>query len=100
MCIYHHLNSGALATDVFGVGDGGPVFLSEVQCTGSGSRLILCPSLGLGQHSCTAEMSTGVFCDMRGKMRACFKQLHVVELESNPTRGQIENSTMCTHVCL
>ena len=51
---------------MFGSGGGGPVFLSEVQCTGVESRLVDCPSVGLSEHSCSLESSTGVFCDTRG----------------------------------
>ena len=55
------------ATDIFGPGEGGPVFLSEVQCSGSETNLILCPSVGLGQHSCGPQNSTGVTCGKSGE---------------------------------
>lgn len=53
--------------DVFGPGDGGPVFLSKVQFTGNEAQLMQCRSVGLGEHSCSMENSTGVFCDTRGR---------------------------------
>ena len=58
--------SDGRATDIFGPGEGGPVFLSEVQCSGSETNLILCPSVGLGQHSCGPQNSTGVTCGRSG----------------------------------
>lgn len=57
--------------DVFGSGSGGPVFLSKVQCTGNEAQLIQCPSVGLGEHHCSPENSTGVFCDNRGICLGC-----------------------------
>jgi len=55
------------ATDIFGPGEGGSVFLSEVQCSGSETNLTLCPSVGLGQHSCGPQNSTGVTCGRSGE---------------------------------
>ena len=66
MYLKNTYNTGALATTVFGPGEGGPVFLSEVQCTGTETQLAQCPSAGLGQHNCGLQDSTGVFCDTRG----------------------------------
>ena len=54
------------ATDIFGRGEGGPMFLSEVQCSGSEANLTLCPSVGLGQHSCALQNSAGVICGKSG----------------------------------
>lgn len=69
----------ALAMDVFGPGSGGPVFLSEVQCAGSEAQLIQCPSVGLGEHHCGLENSTGVFCDNRGIcLGRAYQQLYTV----------------------
>jgi len=59
--------SDGIATDIFGPGDEGIVFLSEVQCTGLEANLILCPHTGLGQHMCTQEDSAGVICEKRSK---------------------------------
>ena len=55
------------ATDIFGPGEGGPVFLSEVQCSGSETNLTLCLSVGLGQHSCDLQSSAGVICGKSGE---------------------------------
>ena len=58
---------GAQATDVFGPGEAGPVFVSEVECRGSETSLSVCPSAGLGQHSCGLENTTaGVICGRNG----------------------------------
>ena len=54
------------ATDIFGPGEGGPVFLSEVQCSGSETNLTHCASVGLGQHSCGLQNSAGVICGKSG----------------------------------
>ena len=56
-----------IATDVFGPGDQGVVVFSEVQCTGLESNLTLCPHIGLDQHMCAVQDSTGVICEKRSK---------------------------------
>ena len=52
----------ARARNVFRVDGGGPVFLSEVECTGSEEKLILCPSVGIGNHTCSRLNTAGVTC--------------------------------------
>ena len=41
----------------------GQIWLDEVQCTGSETRLIDCPANPLGQHDCTNSQDAGVRCD-------------------------------------
>ena len=50
------------ATDVFEPGEGVPVVLSEVKCTGGEARLTHCPSAGLHHQSSACERSPGVVC--------------------------------------
>ena len=57
-----HIIIDARATNVSGVDGGGPVFLSEVECTGSEEKLILCPSVGIGNHTCSQLNTAGVIC--------------------------------------
>lgn len=59
------LHAGAIATDaVFVYGSGsGPIFLDEVQCRGSESRLISCQSAGLGRHDCEHFEDAAVVCN-------------------------------------
>ena len=45
-----------------GARETGPVFLSEVECTGSEERLTMCHSVGIGDHSCNRINSAGVAC--------------------------------------
>ena len=40
----------------------GPVFLSEVECTGSEERLTMCRRIRIGDHSCNKINSAGVAC--------------------------------------
>ena len=52
---------------MFGPGEGVPVVLSEVKCTGGEARLTRCPSAGLGQRSSACGNSPGVVCNGSGK---------------------------------
>ena len=47
---------------MFGARETGPVFLSEVECTGSEERLTMCRSVGIDDHSCNRINSAGVAC--------------------------------------
>ena len=38
------------------------IWLDEVQCAGTESRLIDCPASPLGQHDCSHSEDAGVFC--------------------------------------
>ena len=56
------LLTGARSTDIFGPAEEGPVFLSEVECTGTETNITECPSVGWMHHSCSHVNSTGVIC--------------------------------------
>ena len=58
----------ARTTNVFIPAEGGPVFLSEVECTGIETSITECPSVGLQHHSCSPQNGTGVICGRGGKM--------------------------------
>ena len=60
----------ARARNVFRVAGGGPVFLSEVECTGSEEKLILCPSVGIGNHTCSRLNTAGVTCG-KSESKSC-----------------------------
>ena len=51
----------ARAMELFGAGEVGPVFLSEVECIGTEETLNECP---IGNHSCILEnTAAGVACE-------------------------------------
>jgi hypothetical protein len=53
-------SSGVLAVPaVFGTGD---IWMDDVQCTGSESRLIDCPFGGLGMHNCSHSEDVALIC--------------------------------------
>ena len=52
---------------MFGPGEGVPLVLREVKCTGGEARLTHCPSAGLHQRSSACENSPGVVCNGSGK---------------------------------
>ena len=63
----------------FGKGTG-DIFLDEVQCTGTESRLTDCKHKGIGEHNCAHIEDASVVCDNKGKLYrleflTCCKQL-------------------------
>ena len=49
--------------ELFGAGEVGPVFLSEVECIGTEETLTECTKVGIGNHSCSLEnTAAGVAC--------------------------------------
>lgn len=58
--------AGAVAYFTGAVPDGtGSIFLDNVQCTGTESRLIDCPHSGVGTHNCGHSEDVGVRCQIR-----------------------------------
>ena len=58
-----HFNSDAITYPLSLVVDGtGQIWLDNVECVGTESRLIDCPANPLGSHDCTHEDDAGVSC--------------------------------------
>ena len=55
------IGSEALSRSAFGAGTG-QIWLDDVLCTGSESRLIDCPANPLGSHNCQHPEDAGVRC--------------------------------------
>ena len=61
--INHTLGTVILAADSFGVGSG-PIFLDEVDCSETDSRLLQCNTFTpVGIHSCTHSQDVAILCE-------------------------------------
>ena len=60
------LPDGRSASSIFGPAEGGPVFLSEVECTGTEVNITQCPRMEL-THTFSLENTAGVLCEKIGK---------------------------------
>lgn len=64
MCLF--VIVGAVAYFTTAVPDGtGSIFLDNVQCTGTESRVIDCPHNDVGTHNCAHSEDVGVRCRLR-----------------------------------
>ena len=68
-------NAGATAVSRAGFGQGtGQIWLDNVACTGSETRLIDCPANALGSHNCQHSEDAGVRCSTTS---SCGCKMHV-----------------------
>ena len=58
------IGARATGTASFGRGEG-PIFMDDVQCTGNETRLIQCPSSGIGSHNCLHFEDAGAICQRK-----------------------------------
>ena len=72
----HQLGLGfvsIITTAYFGRGTG-PIWLDDLSCTGSESRLIDCHHNGFGVHNCIHHEDASLFCE--GNLITCFVKAH------------------------
>jgi hypothetical protein len=75
------VGSEALDRAAFGAGTG-QIWLDNVACTGSESRLIDCPANSLGSHNCVHREDAGVRCGAP-TTRKLVKNIKVVQNDDN-----------------
>ena len=63
----HNVAGAAALTSGFSRGFGQPIWLDEVRCSGSESRLADCPSNGTGATDCGHSEDAGVRCPHPGR---------------------------------
>ena len=67
-CVQHHLlnhsfSAGGIVAPITYYPQGaGSIWLDNVQCLGTESRLFDCPNVGIGIHDCTHIEDVGVMC--------------------------------------
>ena len=62
MSKYRMPGGTAYSNAYFGAGSG-PIFLDDVQCTSSSSKLLECPSRPILSHNCLHSADAGVGCE-------------------------------------
>ena len=68
---YLHTGATALSRATFGQGTG-QIWLDNVACTGSETRLIDCPANALGSHNCQHSEDAGVRCNTTGNLNLSY----------------------------
>ncbi|XP_036980484.1 uromodulin-like [Acanthopagrus latus] len=78
----------AQSNAAFGLGSG-PIWLDEVNCTGSESRLTHCRHQGFGSHDCGHQEDAGVVCEVLHNSSAVEGQVRLVNGNSS-CAGRVE----------
>ena len=68
--IYYFTDAVAYSRAFYGQGTGS-IWLDNVQCTGTESRLFDCPANAVGSHNCGHSEDAGASCQVQCKLKMC-----------------------------
>ena len=72
---YIGVNNYSSSAGTFGAGEG-PIWLDDVQCTGSEESILNCTHRGFGEHNCNHEEDVGITCGKLSISQHNYSQKH------------------------